>query len=156
MTGRKSKKIWARLHRSCKSQPMGQICYRESCDQSTEELPSSGPEQCPAYNCVYWKKKTSKSQIVWCLKFKSGYQNRIETLFDMLMFDNYKNSLNNMAIRINLKKDLGMILRHAETQATTSEETQAMMNRVSQVTTYGVLPMNDGHWYFQELTMLKF
>jgi len=91
------------------------------------------------------RRRPQRAKLFDASKLKSGYQNRIETLFDMLMFDNYKNSLNNMAIRINLKKDLGMILRHAETQATTSEETQAMMNRVSQVTTYGVLPMNDGH-----------
>jgi len=46
-----------------------------------------------------------------------------------------------MVIRVNLKKDLGITLRHGETQATTIGETQASTNGVSQASMYGVLPI---------------
>jgi len=48
----------------------------------------------------------------------------------MLTFNNNVNSLIDVAIRINLKRDLGMISRHDETQATMDGDVQA--------TTYGV------------------
>jgi len=71
-------------------------------------------------------------------KSKLGYQslqNRIGPLFDMLTFDNYENSLKDLTIRINLKKNLGMTLR--QTQATTSGENQATTTGRFQATTNG-------------------
>jgi len=52
-------------------------------------------------------------------------------LFNTLTFNNYENSLNDIVTRISLKRDVGMIPRHYETQAKTHGDVQA--------TTYGVV-----------------
>jgi len=64
-------------------------------------------------------------------------QNRTGTLLDMLNFDNYQNSLNDNAIRILLKKDLGMLVGNIKTQAMTIGESQATTIGNVQATTNG-------------------
>jgi len=109
------------------------------------------------------KRRPQKAKFFDASKSKSGYQslqNRMGTLFDMLMFDNYENSLNDMAIWINMKKDLGMVLSHVETQVTTRGETQAATNGVFQATMLGALPIieilkNRRRWIFNYLCLIQ-
>lgn len=94
------------------------------------------------------RRRPQRAKFFDASKLKSGnqsLQNRIGTLSDRLTFDNYENSLNDIPIRINLKRDLGMTLRHGETQATTIGETQAMTNGGFQARSIGLKPMNDDH-----------
>jgi len=59
-------------------------------------------------------RRPQKAKFFEASKSQLGYQalqNRIGTLFDMLTFNNHKNSLNDLVIRISLKRDLGMIPR---------------------------------------------
>jgi len=84
------------------------------------------------------RRRPHRAKFFDASKSKLGYQslqNRIGPLFDMLTFDNYENSLNDLTIRINLKKNLGMTLR--QTQATTSGENQATTSGENQATTIG-------------------
>jgi len=73
----------------------------------------------------------------------------------MLTFDNNENSLNDMTIQIKLKKDLGMTLRHGETQATTIGETQATMTGETQTKTIGVTQRVELHPWTMAIDILR-
>jgi len=86
------------------------------------------------------RRRPQRAKFFDSSKSKIGYQavqNRIGALFDTLNFDNYENSLTDNAIRILLKKHLGMLPGNFETQATTIGETQATTNGNVQATTNG-------------------